>query len=409
MPCRTLLQVVLTTFLGACTVVPSKDVVLATQVGSIENARVQLRVSLYPWIPDAKSFFAFIESDFESKNPDIDLVVRSLEKTYESDLAYEPDEAQSALTNIADRDFQDLIEIDTLTLGRLATRGAIAPFDVRGASFLPEAAEAVTWNAQRLGVPHWTCGYFVISEDPAIKQAKTVNELMATLDGEGTDRVNLAGDLDGSWDSVTVYLDAFRDTYPGADMQNALQQPELDPVVADQFRKLRSACTKGHTNYCADDAVNLFATGGADALIGFSERLNPVLSHPARTVGDLHIASATLGGGDQPAAFVDALVRSPLCSSEQCLDAAQRFAAYYVSDEVFEVALMALDTQSGVPRYLLPSTRSSLEFGQVAQDRLYSELKQEIGASRAYPNDGVPQAREAGVIRQQMQAALLGL
>jgi thiamine pyridinylase len=364
---------------------------------------------LYPWIPEPRSFVAWIESDFESQNPDIDLVVRPLSKSYAIDLAYDTDKAVAALTDSNDPDFQDLIEIDTLTLGTLGAQGAIAPFDISGMSFLPAASEAVTWNAQRFGVPHWTCGYFVISEDQAIKHTNSVNELISTLEQQGTDRVNLAGDLDGSWDSVAVYLDAFRDTYPGGDMQDALQQPEIDPVVAQQFRALRSACTKDGTNYCAGDAVDLFATGGADALVGYSERLNPILSHRARAVGDLHITSATLGGGDQPTAFVDALVKSPLCSSEQCRSAAQRFAAYYVSDEVFEVSLMALDSQSGVPRYLLPSTISSLEFGQVAQDRLYSELKLAIGGSRAYPNAGVPEAREAGVIRQQLKAALLGL
>lgn len=388
----------------------SDDLGVAAADGA--KAPFQLRVSLYPWIPEPDSFIAWIESDFEAKNPDIDLVVRPLVKSYDwepgyvADLAYEPDRAAAALTDEASDDFQHLVELDTVTLGAVAQSGAMAPFNVKGADFLPAASEAVRWDGRRFGVPHWTCGYFVISESPAVRQAGDVGELVATLASAGTERVDLAGDLDGSWDSISIYLDALNDTYPNVDMQGALSQPAIDATVAGYFQSLCPACTKDGVNHCADDAVDLFATGGADALIGFSERLNPILSHPARAVGELHVASATLGGGDRPTAFVDALVMSSKCTSARCRKAARRFATYYVSDETFEVALMALDTQGGVPRYLLPSTKSALEYGQVGRDRLYAQLKHEIRRARSFPNRGIPEAREAGVIRQQLQAAL---
>jgi hypothetical protein len=87
-----------------------------------------------------------------------------------------------------------------------------------------------------------------------------------------------------------------------------------------------------------------------------------------------------------------------------CRSAAQRFADYYVSDRTFEGSLMT--TPSGVPRYLLPSTSSALGFGAVGRDRLYGELKHEIKGAVALPNTGVPEARAAGTIRPQVQAAL---
>jgi thiamine pyridinylase len=374
------------------------------------RTRVPLRVSLYPWIPEPEAFFAWVKSDFEAKNPDIELVVRALEKSFDwepgfvADLAYETDKAIAALNDPSDPDAQDLVEIDTLTLGTLARSHAIVPFRTRGQDFLLAADEAVRWQNQSFGVPHWTCGYFIISEDPAIQRARNARELVATLEAEHTDRVDLAGTMDGSWDSISVYLDALHDTFPNRDTQAALTQPQLDPVVLGQLETLRPACTKDGVNYCGGDAVDLFATGGADALFGFSERLNPILAHPDKTVGTLHIASATLGGGDQPLAFVDALVKSPQCTSQRCRDAAQRFADYYVSDRTFEASMM--DTPSGVPRYLLPSTSSSLEFGRVGRDRLYGELKREIKRAHALPNSGVPEARAAGTIRPQVQAAL---
>ena len=203
------------------------------------------------------------------------------------------------------------------------------------------------------------------------------------------------------------YLDAFRDTYPRGDLQQAVTQPGMDPVVKDYLRTLRSACSKDGVSYCGADAVDLFATVNADALIGYSERLNPILSHAKKTVGTLHVASATLGDGDAPALFTDALVLSPRCSSLQCQSAAQRFATYYVSDAVFEVALMALDAGIGsVPRYLLPSTTSAFEYGLVGGDRLYGQLKEEIKKGRPFPTNGVLKAQETGILQQEMREAL---
>lgn len=385
---------------------------LASITGSIQGwaantqERFQLRVSLYPWVPDAEAFFQWIETDFESKHPDIDLIVRPLVRSFwVADLAYEPDKTYSALTNERDPDFQHLVELDTLILGNLAQRGALAPFEVRNAQYIRAAAEAVRWNGTTVGVPHWTCGYFVISEDPGIRDTGNVYSLISTLNAAGTPRVDLAGDLDGSWDSVLVYLDAFHDTYPRGDMQAALQQPGMDPVVEDYFRALRSSCSKDGVSYCGEDAVDLFATGNADSLIGFSERLNPILAHENRTVGELHIASATLGNGDAPLLFTDALVLSPLCSSARCKSAAQQFAAYYISDETFEVALMSLDT-GNVPRYLLPSTTSALNYGLVGLDRLYMQLKEEIKGGIPFPTSGVPEARETGIFQQELREAL---
>ncbi len=414
---RTFFKLALASQFWACALPPTSNEEIDEQDSQVSDLsdslgeRFQLRVSLYPWIPDPESFLAWIESDFESKNPGIDLVVRALKRSYDwepeyvGDLAYEPEKTVAALTDPSSADHQHLVEVDTLILGALAQSDAIVPFDVPGAGFLPSARESVRWNGRHVGVPHWVCGNFVISEDASVRSAGNVDELIATLASAGTDRVDLSGDLGGSWGAIATYLDAFRDTYPGGDMRGALLHPEIDPQVAAHLQSLRSSCIKDGINYCGEDAVDLFATGGADALVGYSERLNPILRHPARTVGTLHIASVTLGGGDAPAAFVDALVMSPECTA-RCRRAAQRFAAYYVSDEVFEIALMALDTTSGVPRYLLPSTMSAFAHGLVGQDRLYRQLEQEIRRARPLPNSGVPEARAAGALRQQVEAAL---
>lgn len=122
-----------------------------------------------------------------------------------------------------------------MILDELAQQGALAPFGLADADFLPFAREAVTYGGVEYGVPHWTCGYFVISEQAGVTQARNAHQLVSTLRDARTPRVDLAGDLDGSWDAITVYLDGHRDTWPGRSLQDALSHTELDPAVEASF------------------------------------------------------------------------------------------------------------------------------------------------------------------------------
>ena len=376
-------------------------------LGHAQEEPFRLKVALYPWVPDAESLVEWIEADFESKNPDVDLMVRPLERTDDVDLAYDYDKTAAALTGDGP-DSQHLIEVDTVILDKLINAGAVQPFEVGGGvSFLPAALEAVTWGGSVYGVPHWTCGYFVMSRLEGVRQAETLAELLSVFETESTSAVDLVGDLDGSWDSIVVYLDAFRDTYPEGSMMEALAMKELESSIRDGLVRLGQACTAAGQNYCGGDYVEMFARGDADALIGYSERLHTILDGGGGTQGNLYVASATLGQGDQPMLFTDALVLSQNCSTERCRDAASAFAAYYVSDEVFEVVLMSLDVgESAVPRYLLPSTTSAFGFGTVSTDPLYRQLRREVEGAVSTPNRGVPEARDAGVIRTKLTQAL---
>jgi len=267
------------------------------------GGKFELRVSLYPWVPQPESLLRWIENDFEKLHPDVDLVVRPADRShnwvanrYRGDLAYEIDRTVAALTTHS-TDVQHLVEIDAMILGDLAQRGAVVPFEVAGRDFLPFAKEAVTWDGTMYGVPHWTCGYFVISEDAEIRNAASVQDWLRVLEARNTSVPNLIGDLDGSWDAVMVYLDAFRDAYPDSSLAAALGHESLNPGVASALGAVGQACSSNGTSLCGSDNVPLFAKGGVDALIGYSERLNAILGHPARTVGQLHVASAILGTG----------------------------------------------------------------------------------------------------------------
>jgi thiamine pyridinylase len=367
-----------------------------------------LRVTLFSWIPERASFASWIERDFEARNPDIDLIVRDPNKADAGpDLAYDYEKTVEALTKDGE-DAQDLIEVDTMILGYLHEQRAIAPLEVK-ASYLDFAQRAVTINGHVVGVPHWTCGYFVISEADLHKAADR-EQLLAILKALKNDSVTLVGDLDGSWDSIMVYLDTLRDSDPATNLETALTATTIDTNARMNLEAIGAACMKDGKSMCADAdaAVSVFAQGKASGLVGYSERLHPILTTADVKVdrAKLHIASAILGNGNHPMLFTDALVQSPRCTGS-CLDAARRFAAYYVSDETFETALMSRDTDpSAVPRYLLPSTTTAFETTQVAHDRLYQELKTTIRDAVPFPTSGVPAARKAGLIRKQVKTAL---
>ena len=124
--------------------------------------KFQLHVSLFPWVPEAESLFQWVEAEFERQYWWIDLVVRDLEKShdwkpaYVGDLAYEWGKTSTALTNSDGDDFQHLVEVDTMILGKLIKAGSIQPFTIPDRSFLPFSSNSVNVGGTAYGVPHWT-------------------------------------------------------------------------------------------------------------------------------------------------------------------------------------------------------------------------------------------------------------
>jgi len=126
-----------------------------------DNDKFVLKVALYPWIPEPNKFAEWVETKFESEHPDIDLVVRtmSVATDWENgvDLAYNLDAAAASLANENFADQQHIVEVDTLILGELAefTR------------------KAVTYKGEEWGIPHWTCGYFLMTTHPEVSRLRT--------------------------------------------------------------------------------------------------------------------------------------------------------------------------------------------------------------------------------------------
>ena len=381
--------------LAACASTPS-DIADATT--NAQSDRFALKVALYPYIPQEKKFAEWIEAEFERQHPDIDLVVRPMDA---GDLAYDHERAGAALKDESHPDHQHLLEIDTVILGELIEDKALVPFAVSGADFYPFAINAVTIDGAVYGVPHWTCGNFLMTPHKSVSVAKNASELLQYLEALGTDAHDLGGDLAGSYGSPVTYLDALIDGDKNADLQAALTAGTLETATAAALAKIGDACGDGTESYCGDDQYALLATGKLDAMVAYSERLNKMLGVENNQLkpNDLYVTPAPLGNGRNTFLFTDALVRSVTCQSDQCRNAAEAFANFYVSDALFVASVMSHDDPGASPRYLLPSTRSAMATSALKYDPIYSQIEPFMEDAIGFPNEGLPDAVDRKIIR----------
>jgi thiamine pyridinylase len=212
--------------------------------------KLQLKVSLFAWIPDSDAFATWIETTFEAQHPDIDLVVRPMSAANNSDLSYKWEHTIKALDTPSDPDFQHVVEIDTLILEKLKKAGAIQPFSVARSDYLPFASRAVEIGGETYGVPHWTCGFFVMTTHPEVAAATSAVDLRDRLAALNTPAIDMGGDIIGKWESVISYLDAYHDTYPAKDPAEALDDTTTEPRTGTSLAAIGDACTTNGTSYC---------------------------------------------------------------------------------------------------------------------------------------------------------------
>ena len=121
------------------------------------EAQRELRVSIYPWIPDLaddklQTLLSWIETTFENENPEIDLQV----STAAFDV-YDLDDLKDNL--IDDPSAPHIVEIDTILLGEIVDSGLIPQISLEtyglnvAGAYLPFTLEAIQYNGSFYAVP----------------------------------------------------------------------------------------------------------------------------------------------------------------------------------------------------------------------------------------------------------------
>ncbi|WNG50048.1 hypothetical protein F0U60_42440 [Archangium minus] len=374
------------------------------------GTRVQLRVPLYSYIPDAagdglKAMAARLESDFERQHPEVDLVVNP--SCFKDDL-YEPAQLASSLKGEGDCAY-DVVETDTAILGELVGTGAVRPWSAlpQGPNWHPAGIAASTLDGKLYGVPHWLCAHYIVSRSESVSNARTVDELVRILSSRKTPEVDLAANLLGSWNLPSLYLDAWTDTYGPAQVQSAVTTERYDTQVIAGLKKLAGACETSTGNPCIDgtyDAAEnvdlpatLFAEGKADVTLGYSERLHTILKKlPAgANREELRISPAPLGEGNQPLLFTDSFFLGARCVDE-CEKAAIAFVNYMSQASTFAWILLSEDAPEAgrVPRYLMPAALDAYQAPGLREDPFYQQIDLTTRTGGAFPNKGLLEIRK---------------
>ena len=271
-------------------------VAIVSSVLAVDPSKVQLRVSLFPWIPDAnQDGFARMRSliieEFSEKRKDVELIVDLSPSTCLD--VYNPDDLSAKLSNASKECQFDLVEVsqrprsrtivhnagswihsfmqvDTIILKELVEKGAVRPWQVTPSedNFLPfstaaskigTCAEIVTGGsitpctATTYGIPHWVCSNFVFSRSEEVASASSDTDLVAALKALDASTRDLSTDAHGSWTLMSFYLDAWIDTYPERTVQDALSTlPTLDNDVLAGLGSVLSLCNSHDGNPCVD-------------------------------------------------------------------------------------------------------------------------------------------------------------
>lgn len=297
----------------------------------------------------------------------------------------------------------DVVELDTLVLGEVKDRDVIKawPADVDTGDWLAPAREASTVDSQMYGVPHLMCSEFILSRSRQVLEAKTAGDLVKALKASGGAAPSLVGDAAGSWTLPSLYLDAWRDTYPQRDVANAISAT-LDMSVIGSLKSTLGQCEATGSNVCItadgkyDDttkAAEEFGQGQVAATFGYSERLHAAL-RVAKDPERIGIAPAPFGDGRNLLLFTDAFVVRKGCDDE-CMAAARNFVKYINSPSTMKWYLFAEECPDKVPpRYLIPATRSAFELPEVKGDRHYASIRGAIEAGAPFPNRGLYAVRK---------------
>lgn len=374
------------------------------------HGQVTLRVALFPYLPDVAgdSLRTLRESIVQRFNAAHNNTIKLELRMDPRDDFYSVDTLQKWLTAPGSNRY-DVVEIDAVLLDTLIKTNLIRPWqNVRSDNWFPGLENALTHMGWLYGIPHWLCSDFIITREPSVYRAATFDSLMAALEHSRP----ITAAVGGSWTLPALYLHAWVDSHGTAQMETAIST-KLDSTAVQNLRRLVGKCLIYDRNPCltGDDdwAGAIFASGTANTLIGYSERLTSVIQR-GTDPNTLLLSALPLGNrngqrlGDVPLLYVDALVLRNGCNLE-CQGAARTFATWLLNDTTYQFILQAQDApaQPAVPRYLIPATSTAFDMPGVMGDRLFEHIRAAIRGGVPIPTGGLPGAR------RDMQRELLRL
>ncbi len=351
-----------------------------------------LNIALYPDIPshpngNFRYLLDHVVSAYQAIDPNVLLnaVMADEDKIYSFD----------GLPTILGSTGYDVVELDTLYLGFLASSNLITPAKITGDEPLPVAKAASTYHGVLYGVPSWLCMDFIFSYSSALKSVHTLSELVSFLASKSKTELALLADYDGSWRIPSIYINAYVQAFGYQNIAKALTMPPEPSVIAN-LKALAGTCDFASTNSCINGTNHaepdgtierVFASGNATSDMGFSEQSFYILLN--RPNGSVTIVPATWGEKPQPLLYSDTFVTNKsTCSSAACQDDSAAFTALMTGIKMKNYIAFSRDLLANEPpRHLLVATQRFWAQPKVRHDPIYAQVATIVRDGQPFPND----------------------
>jgi thiamine pyridinylase len=333
------------------------------------SQKAQLRVVLYPFIPEFNYAADTVKKLFEKENPDIELTVLDLSNNY-----YSPDKKDDVNTYIGNVQ-ADVYELDSVFLTDFVKHNKIKPLPddvlLPADQLLKNANSGSMIDGKRYGSAHWACGnfLFITKAGTPTNPPTTLKDLAALMGSEPNQKMMV--DMKGRLTIGEFYLGAAYAKYKEwSAVKDHLQT--ADTALEDDLIRIVKMCPTG---MCRDSIFHEltgfygqeFANGRAKTLIGYSELLHSVLTE-GMADGDFDVYALPLDdAGTAPISWVDSLTVDAKCGSD-CFARAAKFIKFMQRDDVYMKMLLPgkpsylsypiAQTPPPVPAYLLPAKAS---------------------------------------------------
>jgi hypothetical protein len=352
-----------------------------------------LNVALYPDIPSHPNgnfgkLLDHVVNTYQALNPDVLLNAVIADE----DAIYSFDDLPALFSPTG----HDVVELDTLYLGFLASSGLITPAAITGDPPWPVALAASTYNGVLYGVPSWLCMDFIFSFSPALKSVHTLNDLLKFVANGPQTKPALLADYDGSWRLPSIYINAYVQAYGYQNISKALAMPP-DPAVIANLKAMVATCEFGAANSCVDGTNHaqtdgtierVFAAGNAGSDMGFSEQSFYVLLNQS-VAGNVAIVPAAWGENPQPLLYSDTFVtNNSTCSDAACQGDSAAFTAMMTGSAMKRFIAFSQDLSVDMPpRHLLVATQPFWNLDQVKTDLIYQQVAPAVQSGQPFPND----------------------
>ena len=339
-------------------------VLLSFALTAQTNCRRQLRVSMYPFIPNPDNFYRKVETEFEKMFPDVDLIITQNPNYY--------DDVAGLITEEA-----DVYEIDCIMLKDFVAKGKIqklpvpvVPSALLITDLVPAAKDIIVNSGYAF--PHWVCSNFLISNaaDAPMSNVKTLADLERVIGKNPTLKTGLLIDMKGKLTIGELYADALFDQYNNLD--TVRKYATVNNLNMPTINNLNRIPDLTYTDWGRVDSYHdkagfyqkQFAKGNGRALVGYSESLyfvvnemiNSCYNEEGCLTNNLDINEVPFSdNGSNPLGWVDAFAVDAKATGDKLRDATG-FLMFIMSNDMYLKALMP--DWGDAPRYLLPVYRS---------------------------------------------------